>query len=349
MRYEAWQTRQLLPPLGEVTVYLQHEYYGPMPSRDELTRGAIEGMLETLGDPYARLIEPQNNVSAVDIFTGKYGDVGADVVWDEGWRLVPYPTGPAALAGVQSGDRLLSLDGRTVQALSRADIETALSGAEGTPVTLELERNGERFTLTVVRAEVPHPSVSAYLLTPEVGYIRVARITETTAEECRAALQAWTGLRGVVLDLRGNPGGVVSEVPAMAALFLPRESVVYYEVRRSGAQPVVVSADEDPFTGQLVVLIDGHTASAAEVISAAVQDHGRGVLIGQSSAGKAHMQIAYPLANGWTVVLTNAAWESPSRRSLEGKGVQPDILIAPESGPVDSALEGAVRLISGKP
>ncbi len=345
IQVEVRQARSLMPPLGEAMVYLRHTYYGPVPDRDTLTRGAITGMLEVLDDPYARVLEPQNNVTAAEIFTGKYGDIGVTLVWNGGWRLAPYPDGPAARAGVTEGDLLRQLDGRTLEGQSRADIEAALIGPVGSVVTLALERAGQPLTVQVAREALVHPSVSGYLLTADIGYMRITSITEATADECRAQLKRWPALRGLILDLRGNVGGAMTTLPELGGIFLSPGSVLYHMARRSGTQAIQVLGKEAPFTGRLVVLIDGQTASAAEVISAALQDHQRAFLIGQASAGKARMQLAYPLANGLTVVLTTAAWESPLHRSVEGTGVLPDAEVSAAVAGEDVALQEALTYL----
>jgi len=335
-----------LPPLGEVLAYLEREYYGPLPAGPVLTHGAIRGMLETLDDPHAQLIEPQNNVSAVEIFTGKYGDIGADLIWQDGWRLVPYPAGPAAEAGILPGERLWRLDGQDVSAMTQAELKARLSGPVGSQVTLELERGCARYTQSLTRAEVLHPSVLAYRLAPEIGYLRLTQITEGTFEEARQALDNWPELQGLVLDLRGNAGGVVSALPALAGLFLPEGKTLYYEIRRTGTRPIQVQGDEGPFTGKLIVLIDPQTASAAEILASALQAYQRTELFGQASAGKASMQIAYPLADGATIVLTNALWEDPLHRSVAPQGITPDRVLAPEpAGQEDPVLQAALEAL----
>lgn len=336
-----------LPPFAEAWTLVQRQFYAPLPPPDVRMRGAIRGVLETLGDPYTVLLDPPVAQQEQRQLAGRYGDVGMTLWWTpEGdIGLSPFPDSPAAIAGVREGDYLLSIDGIPVTGtLTLDDVSRQLYGEVGTPVTLGLLRPPTlALTVTVERDELLHPSVQWRWLDAGngIGYLRIAAFTDQTATEVQDVLAETTvlSLHALVVDVRGNGGGVVAPLPDLASAFLDRGSTLYYETTRR-SETVIKAKGERLFGGPMAVIVDGGTASAAEIFAAALHDNDRAVLIGQPTFGKGSIQRLYPLSDGSTLHITSAVWLTPGHQRLDGEGLQPDVLVTPVEGR-DAILEAA--------
>lgn len=252
--------------------------------------------------------------------------------------------GPAEAAQVRVGDALLAVDGRSVAGFSAAQAAAALRGRPGTAVTLVLSRAGDVRTLTLTRAVLASPGVRADLLDGRVGRLVVPAFEHGTGADVRQAVRRLVARKatGIVLDLRGNPGGLLSEAVETAGVFLDGGDVVTYARRDETAQHLHAAPGGDTRT-PLVVLVDGGTASAAEVVAGALQDRGRAVVVGGRTFGKGTVQEPHRLADGSSLALTVARYTLPSGRSVEGVGIEPDIQVAGDGG----AMRRAVDVLSG--
>ncbi len=346
-----------LPPLGEAWIWVDRQFAGnELPSAEVRLRGAIRGLLETTGDRYTILLDPQPARIEQQRLSGRYGDIG---VWlwagNQGEIfLSPYPTGPAAQANIRQGDRLLSLNGIDIEPGTGPDsIAHQLSGPVDTAVTLKLSRPPDLiYTVTITRAEVVHPSVRTRIVDQEnrIALLQIAIFTNETANEVDQALtslertlgsdsRSW----GLILDLRGNGGGVIAPLPKLVGYFLPAGSTIYYQRHREDEQ--VCKAEGIPrFQGPMVVLMDHGTASASEIVAAALRENDRAILIGKPTLGKGSVQTLHPLRDGSILHITSAVWLTPRRHRLEGAGLIPDRTV--ESAPGrDAPLEKAVQYL----
>ncbi len=253
-------------------------------------------------------------------------------------------SGPAAHAGVRVGDVLEAIDGRSAAALTVADAAARLRGAVGSSVVLRLDREGTRHTLTLTRAVVPAVGVSAGMVSQRVGRIVVPAFARGTGREVREVARSLVEQHatGLVLDLRGNPGGLLSEAVETAGDFLDGGQVVTYARRDEEPQHLEAAGSGDTRT-PLVVLVDGGTASAAEVVAGALQDRGRAVVVGTRTFGKGTVQEPHRLTDGSSLALTVARYVLPSGRSVEGVGIEPDIQVDAD----DHAVSRAVEVLSG--
>jgi carboxyl-terminal processing protease len=252
--------------------------------------------------------------------------------------------GPAESVGVQVGDRLSTVDGRSVSGLSATDAAAALRGRAGTTVELVLSRGSSERRLTLTRAVVPAPRVTAVMVASHVGRIVVPAFTQGVGRQVRDAVRALRAehATGLVLDLRGDPGGLLSEAVETASAFLDGGAVVSY-ARRGEAQQRLDAEGGGDTTTPLVVLVDGSTASAAEVVAGALQDRGRAVVVGARTFGKGTVQEPHRLPDGSSLALTVARYSLPSGRSVEGVGIEPDIQVFDPT----AALNRAVEVLSG--
>ena len=300
--------------------------------KDSLQRAAIEGMLRSLGDKWSQYLPESQSTSFENAVEGQYSGIGVWLRSDESGLVGiagVVPTSPAEFANLQEGDLIQSVDGETTQDKSLDTVAKLLSGQPNTTAILSVNRSEETLTFSVKRTELRSNPVQLKKLKNEIVLISISEFTRGTARSMRSALAASGAERsGVILDLRGNPGGLLVEATDVAGAFLNGGTVV--EFFKPGKSPEVFNAigDGDSKT-PLVVLIDRGTASAAEIVAAALQDRNRAVIVGERTFGKADVQDLTELSNGAAIELTIGYYLTPNGKRLEGKGLDPDILVSP--------------------
>jgi len=300
--------------------------------KDSLQRAAIEGMLRSLGDKWSQYLPESESTSFENAVEGQYSGIGVWLRSDESGLVGiagVVPTSPAEFANLQEGDLIQSVDGETTQDKSLDTVAKLLSGKPNTTAILSVNRSEEILTFSVKRTELRSNPVQLKKLKNEIVLISISEFTRGTARSMRSALAASGAERsGVILDLRGNPGGLLVEATDVAGAFLNGGTVV--EFFMPGKSPEIFNAigDGDSKT-PLVVLIDRGTASAAEIVAAALQDRNRAVIVGERTFGKAAVQDLTELSNGAAIELTIGYYLTPNGKRLEGKGLDPDILVSP--------------------
>ena len=299
--------------------------------KDSLQRAAIEGMLRSLGDKWSQYLPESESTSFENAVEGQYSGIGVWLRSDES-GLVGIagvaPTSPAEFANLQEGDLIKSVDGETTQDKSLDTVAKLLSGKPNTTAILSVNRSEEILTFSVKRTELRSNPVQLKKLKNEIVLISISEFTRGTARSMRSALAASGAERsGVILDLRGNPGGLLVEATDVAGAFLNGGTVV--EFFMPGKSPEIFNAigDGDSKT-PLVVLIDRGTASAAEIVAAALQDRNRAVIVGERTFGKAAVQDLTELSNGAAIELTIGYYLTPNGKRLEGQGLDPDIMVS---------------------
>ena len=332
------------------TLVVEH-HVGPLPSPAAIEAGMIDGMLRVLDDPFTIHVEPALHALETDLLTGEYGGIGVRLTRDQAGavRLVPAPGGPAARAGIGEGDVLLAIDDR---ALGRDEtlyaVEAALRGPVGSIVRLGLgshEAGRPARAVAVARAAMALPSVSGFILPddPATGVLALTLFSERTPEEVAEALASLQvrGAHRLIIDLRGNPGGLLEAAVETARLFL-REGVVLFDVdRAAGARAFAVERPGPAAAVPVAVLIDGGTASAAEIFAAALRAGGA-ALIGQPTYGKGSVQSIFGLDDGSSLHLTTSRWLTPAGEALDGRGLEPDVRVeAGGDGGAEQALFAA--------
>ena len=301
-------------------------------NKDSLQRAAIEGMLRSLGDKWSQYLPESESTSFENAVEGQYSGIGVWLRSDESGLVGiagVVPTSPAEFANLQEGDLIQSVDGETTQNKSLDTVAKLLSGKPNTTAILSVNRSEEILTFSVKRAELRSNPVQLKKLNNEIVLISISEFTRGTARSMRSALAASGAERsGVILDLRGNPGGLLVEATDVAGAFLNGGTVV--EFFKPGKSPEIFNAigDGDSKT-PLVVLIDRGTASAAEIVAAALQDRNRAIIVGERTFGKAAVQDLTELSNGSAIELTIGYYLTPSGKRLEGQGLDPDILVSP--------------------
>lgn len=351
-------TPDLFDPFWEVWDLVHTRYYEQPVDDVSLMEGAIDGLLGALDDPHTRYLSPQDEAATRDRLNDEFQGIGAEVESVDGAITIvsPIDGSPAEAAGLQPGDILREADGVALTGMDLLDAVLLVRGPAGTAVSLLVERDGQLFTVEIVRDVVALTSVRGEMLSEGLAYIRLTQFgsrTNQDLEETLATLLA-ENPSGLILDLRRNPGGGLDSVVEIADQFLP-EGVVLEEQFGNGRINTFESsekglAEEIP----LAVLIDEGSASAAEVLAGAIHDRQRGVLIGQTSFGKGTVQTWHSLSNGGGVRITVARWLTPDETWIHEKGIQPDYLISlPEvDNPddfVDTQLQAAIDYLLGKP
>lgn len=319
--------------LDEVRETLMSEYYQPL-DEDELVLGAIRGMMSAVGDPYTFYYTADEMTAANEEFGGVYHGVGMLVqLTDDGAIEVArvYEDSPAEAAGVRMGDRIVAVDGVEVSGESAQTLNEAIDriqGEDGTTVVLSVQRDGEILDLEVMRAEVSISYVEYQIINGDIGYINISQFSGNDVEgfqEAVSALQA-AEVSGVIIDIRNNPGGLLTDVVEIADALLPEGLIAYVEDGHGNRTEY--TSDADYWDVPLVVLVNGMSASASELLSAAIQDYGRGTIVGTTTYGKGIVQTLITFAeDGAGMQLTTASYYSPSGRSIHENGVEPDVTV----------------------
>jgi len=324
--------------LWRVQELLQANFLGAIPEAKEQVYGAARGLTGAYNDPYTVFVEPAAREVERDELRGHFGGIGAQLGRDDGGNMVltVIRDRPAARAGILDGDVLLAVDGKPVTSqMSVEDVVAMIRGEAGTSVVLTLRRTSQAlpFDIAVVRERIETPSVEWRLLDKErgIGYARVNLFAESTSNELLtgiAELQA-QGVQKLVLDLRGNGGGLLDAAIQTTSLFL-RQGDVLREVKRGGQERFfpTKSVNSPAQTWEVALLVDGGTASASEIVAGALRDNGRAVLIGEKTFGKGSVQEVHELPDGSSLHVTVAQWLTPDRHQIDKVGLEPDISVA---------------------
>jgi carboxyl-terminal processing protease len=317
---------------------LEREFYRDLPADTDLVYGATRGLLAVANDPYTFFQPPGAAELDRQRTAGEFGGIGAYVSQNQAGQLViasPFAGLPADEAGLLPNDVILAVDGVSIKGLALDEAVGLLRGDIGTKVALTIYRalDDSQFAVEITRARVDLPTIQS-AMRGDVGYVRLFSFNEratSSLESEIADLQA-QGAQALILDLRGNPGGLLDQAVAVSDLFLG-EGVVVTQRDRRGKTIEYRSDDGDPAeTIPLVVLLDGGSASASEVVAGALKDRGRATLIGETSFGKGSVQHVYNLPDESQVRVTVAAWFTPKETPIDGQGLEPDIpVVAPDN------------------
>jgi carboxyl-terminal processing protease len=324
-----------LRTFAEVLDRIKAAYVEPV-SDKTLLENAIKGMLSNL-DPHSAYLDPQAFRELQESTSGEFGGLGIEVGTEDGFVKVvtPIDDTPAARANIQPGDLIVKIDGQPTKGLSLMEAVDKMRGKAGSKILLTLVRDsGKPFDVELIRAVIKVRSVKSQLLEDGYGYLRITQFQVNSGEEVGKALgklrkDNGKKLSGLVLDLRNNPGGVLQAAVEVSDHFLKQGLIVYTEGRIANSE-LRFSADPlDASEGvPLVVLINGGSASASEIVAGALQDHKRGVLMGTDSFGKGSVQTVLPLNNDRALKLTTALYYTPNGRSIQAQGIAPDIEVA---------------------
>lgn len=339
--------------LRTVLELLEEQFYGEIPDGDELAHGAIRGMLMTLGDPYTSFIDPQITAILNEDATGEFEGIGAMVqMREDGYLEIVsvMPNQPAEAAGVMDGDIIVAVGEQSIVGLGLYEAISYIRGPAGTDAELEIIRAGvpDPVFITVTRARIDIQIVDSRMLDDDIAYIRLTEFDATAAERMEEALDELLAQnpRGLIFDLRNNPGGWLNQAIAVADLFLDR-GLVAIQRDSSGREQRFSSADGDIAESiPMVVLINRGSASASEIVAGAIQDRERAPLIGTATLGKGSVQLPNNLQDGSQVRITIARWYTPGEQVLHDSGLTPNIEVpftpetpAGEDPQLDAAMQ----------
>ena len=343
-----------LRTFAEVFGRIKSDYVEPIEDK-KLINEALNGMLSGL-DPHSTFLDLDHFKDLEMGTTGEFGGLGIEVGMEDGYVLVisPIEDTPAYKAGLKSGDLIMKLDSTSVQGLTLNDAVKLMRGKPGTSIILQILRKGinSPFDLKVTRAQIKTKSVKAKLVEPNYAYIRITQFQERTGEDLAKALEKLRAenkfaFNGIILDMRNNPGGLLNSSVAVSAAFLKEGQLVVYTEGRAPDSKMNLTTSPENFIRNnseknnyiknlpadikdtpMVVLINNGSASASEIVAGALQDHKRALIVGTRSFGKGSVQSILPMMNGTAIKLTTARYFTPNGRSIQGKGIVPDIIVA---------------------
>ncbi len=346
----------------DVFARIKSDYVEPVDDKKLIT-GAINGMLSSL-DPHSAYLDEEEFKDLQVGTQGEFGGLGIEVGMEDGFVKVvsPIEDTPAFRAGLKSGDLIIKLDDTPIKGMTLNDAVKRMRGKPGTDISLTVLRKGDQkpFTVKITRAVIKIRSVKFKLVEPGYGYVRVTQFQEHTGELLVEALQKIykdnkEPLKGLVLDLRNDPGGLLNGAVAVSTAFLKPDSLVVYTEGRTDDAKMRLTASRENYlrpmqadylkglpesvkSVPMVVLVNGGSASASEIVAGALQDHKRAVIMGTQTFGKGSVQTILPLGSDTAIKLTTARYFTPSGRSIQAKGIEPDIKVEDPNNPVDEDL-----------
>jgi carboxyl-terminal processing protease len=339
--------------LDEVQILLDQHYLREQPDYALRQYAAIRGVLSSLQDRGTFFIEPPVARSESDVLAGTYGGIGVSIQRNAAGEFVlyPFPDGPAARAGIQDGDILKIINGTILEMSVQQDaVDQMLRGEvkDDNGVEIVIGRDGAEIGLFILFDIINVPSVLWRVLADDerIGYIQILRFTSRTPDEVAMALQelSTNDIGAIVLDLRNNSGGLLQEAIEVASIFLDG-GVILYEKTRNGERAFEAEDEGRASEIPMAVLVNQGTASAAELVAGAVQDHDRGILIGQTTFGKGTIQQIFQLSDQSSIHITSAEWFTPDRKTLDGVGITPNIPMIPDINGRDVEIGEAIRYL----
>ena len=316
-----------LTEVQEAARLIQADYVDGNVDPRKLAQGSVQGMVSSLGDPFSLYFTPDQYKRLLENYEGRYTGIGVYLSFSAGYPVITgtVPGSPAATAGLKNGDQITKVGDRDIKGITADEVTPLIQGAEGTKVTLTILRGTETLTVTITRAQINVPTVRSSTVGDRVLYVRIYQFGSKTSDEFASALKSGlSGSKGMVLDLRGNPGGFISAADDVISQFVTSGET--FETRgRSGTDRHNVGNEHLAPNIPLVVLVDANSASAAEIVAGSLQVHQRAKLVGATTFGKGSVQQDFVLSNGSDIHLTVERWFLPNGVTIDKKGLTPDV------------------------
>lgn len=343
-----------LQVLSQAYYFILNNYVEKVDGKSISYKG-IEGMISSLNDPYSYFMKPEDYKAMGEEFQGSFEGIGIEIGMNENKQIVvisPIDDTPAQKAGLKTGDIILKVDDRSTEGMNLDQVSRLIRGPAGTKVKLTIQREGEKspIEITITRAVIRLLTVSSKLLDNDIGYIKIKAFREPTSNELNNALEQILprARRGIILDLRNNPGGLLSSAIEVASFFIQKGTVLYAEDRNGNRDQYEVIPSLYKVRVPLVVLVNEGSASASEIVAGALQDYKRATLVGTKTFGKGLVQSVVQLADGSAISLTVQRWLTPKLRYIHKDGIKPDIQIDWDQKGADIQLERAKEVLLGK-
>ena len=316
--------------LEQAVRLIQADYVDGNVDTTKLSHGTVSGLIASLGDPFSAYYDPDQYKKLQDQYQGRYSGIGIYLSFGTGYPTITgtVPGSPAASAGLQGGDQIIKVGGKDVKGLTADQATALIQGANGTKVTLTIQRGTNQFDVTVTRAEITVPSVRSTTIADRVLYIRIYSFGASTSQDFLTQLKAGlSGAKGVILDLRENPGGFVSAADDVIGDFVASGETFELRGRNGDVERHDVNGNAVAPTIPLEVLVDANSASASEIVAGSLQVHKRAKLVGTVTFGKGSVQQDFPLSDGADIHLTIKRWYLPDGTTIDHKGLTPDLSI----------------------
>jgi carboxyl-terminal processing protease len=351
-RHQEWKAPYDLSKARHVMAIIDQSYVDKV-AQSKLQEGAVKGIIDALGDPFTHYLEAKSFESFNEETDGFFDGVGIYISQNKNKELVvvaPIEESPAEKAGVKANDIIVKIDGKEVKGMTEDQAVDKIRGKRGTQVVLAMRRKGEKQLLEfkLTRDKITFPNVTSKKMSDGIGYIRIHQFNSETSPELvkKYGKLKNDGIKGLILDLRGNPGGVLEEAVRVGSVWIDKGTIVKVKKPRTGeVEPLYALGGADTKT-PVVVLVDGNSASASEIVAGALQDYKRGILIGETTFGKASVQTVIKLEDGSGILLTTNKYYTPKDRMIHKKGIKPDIVVkADPKSKQDTQMQKAVEVI----
>jgi len=344
-----------LEPFFEALNLVRSEYVKKDIDLDMVIQGAIRGMLETLDDPYTRYMDPQAlKREQEDMFLGHFGGLGIIISIEDDQLIIisPIEDTPAYRAGIKAGDKIVEIDGKSTEGMGLDEAVNILRGEKGTEIIIGIKREKieEIFKIPIIRDIIEVKAVKKEVMgkNNNLAYIRITTFNVNTEPELKEALNEFkknSDIQGIILDLRNNPGGLLDSAIEVASKFIKEGPIVHIKDRDGIVASIESKGNEYP-EWPLFVLVNEGSASASEIVAGAIQDSGRGKLLGEKTFGKGVVQQVFNLYDGSGIAITTSEYFTPNERSINHIGIEPDILVEPaEDDEQDMQLNKAIQLL----
>ena len=335
---DAEKAKEFLSKLETLLMYMDYYYYDKV-DMDVMYDDMLHAAVSSLGDPYSVYYSPDEYADLLQSSSGIYSGIGATISQDATTKVMtivtPFTDSPAYNVGICSGDQIIAVDGEDVIGQDLLEVVAKIKGLEGTKVNITVLRDSEEISFTVTRARISVEFVSHRMLGDNIGYILVSEFEETTADQFAEAIDdlLGQGMKGLVVDIRNNPGGLYNKVCEMLDRILPKGELLVYTEDKYGEKKYQYAENEDSLDMPIAVIVNGNSASASEIFAGALQDHGKATIVGTQSFGKGIVQSVIPISPDFSgIKLTSSRYFTPSGVCIHGVGITPDVVVELEEG-----------------
>lgn len=317
-----------LTELQQAVRLVQADYVDSKVDTKKLSHGTVQGLISSLGDPFSAYFDPDQYKRLQQSYNGRYSGIGIYLSFTTGYPVLTgtVPGSPAASAGLQAGDQIVKVGDKDMKGVTADQATALIQGPDGSKVTMEISRAGKTFSVTITRAEIKVPTVRSAVIANHVLYVRIYQFgTDTSTEFASALTSGLPGAVGIVLDLRGDPGGFITAADDAISQFVASGETFELRDRSGTVERHTVSGKPAASTLPLAVLVDANSASASEIVAGSLQVHHRAKLVGTTTFGKGSVQQDFQLADGADIHLTVKRWYLPNGQTIDHKGLQPDV------------------------